>query len=250
MTLESDTEETNAPRKRGAPKGNRNAWKHGARSAAAKAERAAIRGRRVASLPDARVLQPSLAHVDWAYAQIEAGARRAQNSPNKTNNSVWPAVEGEGCTNFSPNKTNNSVSAAREGDPPPHFSPNKTNNSDLTGSSPAQRGRGTTQRETRASAFAKGVVEGAKPELRFAPLPAYGGTLPASQGESHNSVADEPPRRRGAPKGNKNALKHGMKSAERLAFKSDLRKFLRRIHATCGLAHAIAKSRSSSKGVP
>ena len=190
--LDSSSEGTAAPRKRGAPNGNRNAWKHGARSAAAKAERAAVRGRRVASLPDARVLQPSLALADGVYAQIAANARRAQNSPNKTNNSVSHAPEGEGGADSPPNKTNNSDWDLPGGDPPPVFSPNKTNNSN----------------------------------------------------KANNSVADELQRKRGAPKGNKNALKHGMKSAERRAFNSGLRQFLRRIHATCGLANAIAVARS------
>ena len=168
-TLDSGSEDTEVPRKRGAPKGNRNAWKHGARSAAAKAERAAIRGRRVASLPDARMLQPSLDCANWVHEQIAAQAKCAQNSPNKTNNSISQAPEGEGRAHSLPNKTNNSVSG-------------------------------------------------------------------------------EERRKRGAPKGNKNALKHGMKSAERRAFNSGLRTFLRRVHATCGLAHAIALARS--RGVP
>jgi hypothetical protein len=170
------------PRKRGAPKGNRNAWKHGGRSAAAKRTREAARAKVVARLPDARVLLPSVKFANAAHALLDGGSSRARRGV---------APEGEGGGDFTPNKTNNSLSRAEagEGDPPSPFSPNKTN----------------------------------------------------------NSVAQLSGPRRGAPKGNKNALKHGMKSAERRAFGADLRLFLYRLDAMCALAHAQASTGARSK---
>ncbi len=173
---------TTPTRRPGAPKGNRNAWKHGGRSAAAKLARAAARAKIVARLPDARVLLPSVKFANAAHALLDGGSSSARRDI---------APEGERRGDFSPNKTNNSVSRAEagEGDPPSPFSPNKTN----------------------------------------------------------NSVAQLSGPRRGAPKGNKNALKHGMKSAERRAFGADLRQFLYRLDAMCALAHAVANTGARSK---
>jgi hypothetical protein len=154
-------EDAPPPRRRGAPKRNRNAWKHGGRSAAAKAVRDAARTELVSRLPNADVLRSSLEFARAAYAQMAREAQIAQNSPNKTNNSVARTGDGEGGARFSPNKTNNSI---------------------------AHRG----------------------------------------------------PRKPGAPKGNKNALKHGMKSVERRAVNADLRQFIRQVEATCTLALAFA----------
>jgi hypothetical protein len=50
-------------------------------------------------------------------------------------------------------------------------------------------------------------------------------------------------RKRGTPKGNRNALKHGFKSGKRREFDSGLRQFRRRLHAMCALAHAIAQAK-------
>jgi uncharacterized protein YjcR len=153
------------PRRRGAPKGNRNAWKHGQRSAAAKAEREAARAALIARLPDgslfariARNREPELKRLGW-------GVALAQFPSNKTNNSISPMAEGEG-------------------NPPPDFSENKTN----------------------------------------------------------NSVARDGLARRGAPKGNRNALKHGFHSSKRREFDSGLRDLLRRLDAMCKLAHAMANA--------
>jgi uncharacterized protein YjcR len=157
---DSRLDDARQPRKRGAPKGNRNAWKHGGRSAAAKAERESARTELVSRLPDAGVLRPSLEFASATYAQIAREVQISQNLANKTDNSLARPDEGEGGTHFSPNKAN-------------------------------------------------------------------------------NSMAHEGPRRRGAPKGNRNALKHGMKSAERRAFNADLRQFIRRVEATCALALAL-----------
>ncbi|HEX3944864.1 MAG TPA: hypothetical protein VHW69_12325 [Rhizomicrobium sp.] len=157
---DSRADDARQPRKRGAPKGNRNAWKHGGRSAAGKAKRESARAELISHLPDADVLRPSLEFASAAYAQIAREVQIAQNLPNKTNNSLARPDEGEGGTHFSPNKANNFV--AREGT-----------------------------------------------------------------------------RKRGAPKGNRNALKHGMKSAERRAFNADLRQFIQRVEATCALALAL-----------
>jgi hypothetical protein len=51
-----------------------------------------------------------------------------------------------------------------------------------------------------------------------------------------------PPRRPGAPKGNRNALKHGFHSGKRRDFDSGLRNFLRRLDAMCNLAGAMANA--------
>jgi len=160
MPTDSRADDARQPRKRGAPKGNRNAWKHGGRSAAAKAERESARAELVSRLPDAGVLRPSLEFASAIHAQIALEVRSAQNLLNKTDNSLARSDEGEGG---------------------PHFSPNKTN----------------------------------------------------------NSIAQEGTRKRGAPKGNRNALKHGMKSAERHAFNAALRQFIRQVEATCTLALAL-----------
>jgi hypothetical protein len=191
------------PRRRGAPKGNRNAWKHGGRSAAAKLAREAARAALVARLPDARVWRPSLKFADTAHALLSGAATRVESHG-------VVAGEGEPPPSFLPNKTNNSVSSpkAGEGDPPPPFLPNKTNNSVAH----PKAGEGD-------------------------PPPPF---LP---NKTNNSVARESGRRRGAPKGNKNALKHGLKSGERRAFGADLRQFLHRLDAICALAHAMASTR-------
>jgi len=170
MTLtDSKPVDARQPRKRGAPKGNRNAWKHGSRSAAAKAERESARTELVSRLPDADVLRPSLAFASAVYAQIAREVQIAQNLPNKANDSL--ARPDGGGTHFSPNKTNNSI--AREGT-----------------------------------------------------------------------------RKRGAPKGNRNALKHGMKSAERHAFNAALRQFIRQVEATCALALALGTRASVAPKTP
>jgi uncharacterized protein YjcR len=157
--------ETAPPRRPGAPKGNRNAWKHGGRSAAAKAEREAARSALMARLPDgsrfvriAEDSEPELERFGWHAAL-------AQFRSNKTNNSISRTAEGEG-------------------DPPPNFSENKTN----------------------------------------------------------NSVARDGRRRRGAPKGNRNALKHGFHSGKRREFDSGLRNFLRRLDMMCELARAMSNA--------
>src|SRR5437763_14108871 len=89
------------PRKRGAPKGNRNAWKHGGRSAAAKLAREAARAKVVARLPDARVLLPSVKFGIAVHALLDGGSSPARRGV---------APEGEGGGDFSPNKTNNFAS--------------------------------------------------------------------------------------------------------------------------------------------
>src|SRR5206468_9569351 len=61
-----------------------------------------------------------------------------------------------------------------------------------------------------------------------------------STNKTNNSVAHDGPRKRGAPKGNRNALKHGFRSGKRREFSSGLRNFLRRVDAMCKLAHAMA----------
>jgi uncharacterized protein YjcR len=166
-TLDSDPDDSAAaqPRKRGAPRGNRNAGKHGGRCAAAKAEREAARNALIARLSDGSLFvriaedsEPELKRLGWDMAL-------AQFRSNKTSNSISRAAEGEG-------------------DPPPHFSENKTN----------------------------------------------------------NSVARDGSRRRGAPKGNRNALKHGFHSGKRREFDSGLRNFIRRLDAMCGLARATANA--------
>jgi hypothetical protein len=166
-TTDSKPHDARQPGKRGAPKGNRNAWKHGGRSAAAKAERASARAARVARLPGPDMLRPLIAQADASYVQLMAEEKNMRFSTNKTIKSVVLPAEGEG-------------------DPPPVFSTNKTN----------------------------------------------------------NSVAGEAPPKRGAPKGNKNALKHAMRTGERREFSADLRQFIRRLDGTCALALALA-SRSS-----
>ena len=106
-----DSEPAPAPRKRrGAPRGNRNAWKHGRRSAAAKAEREAARAALIARLPDCSLF-----------------VRIAENSEPELKRLGWDAALAQ----FRSNKTNNSTSrmAEGEGDPPPDFSENKTKNS-------------------------------------------------------------------------------------------------------------------------
>ncbi len=204
-----DDEGALPPRRRGAPKGNRNAWKHGGRSAAAKLAREAARARVIDRLPDAGLFVRIAGRSEPEIRRLGWDAALAQIQRNKPNNSV-ARTRGE------------------EGDPPPVFPENKTNNSVAHGSSPAQ-GRGTT----------RSVVEGA---CAPAPLPACGGPSPALRGESHNSVAQKGTPKRGAPKGNKNALKHGFHSAKRRDFDSGLRKFLRRVNAMCKLAHAMASA--------
>jgi hypothetical protein len=59
---------------------------------------------------------------------------------------------------------------------------------------------------------------------------------------TNNSMARESPRKRGAPKGNKNALKHGMRTGERRVFSVDLRQFIRRLNVTCALPLALANA--------
>lgn len=171
MTLtDSKSDDARQPRKRGAPKGNRNAWKHGSRSAAAKAARESARAELVSRLPDVGILRPSLEFASAIHAQIALEVRSAHNLPNKANNSLARPDEGEGT----------------------HFSPNKTN----------------------------------------------------------NSMAQEGTHKRGAPKGNRNALKHGMKSAERRAFNAALRQFIRQVEATCALALALGTRASVAPKTP
>ena len=71
------------------------------------------------------------------------------------------------------------------------------NGAEKSGSSPAKRGRGTPP-VNRAYKIPKlpltrftGGVEGA---VAFAPLPAFGGTPPAAQGESQSLCGSAPPR--------------------------------------------------------
>jgi hypothetical protein len=174
MTLtDSKPDGAQQPRKRGAPKGNRNAWKHGERSAAAKAERESARAVRGARLLDPHVLRPFIAHSDASWAELTGEAKDIRFSTNKTINSGVLLREGQG-------------------DPPPVFSTNKTN----------------------------------------------------------NSVAGNEPPKRGAPKGNKNALKHGMRTGERRAFSADLRQLIRRLNATCALALALGTSASVAPNIP
>jgi uncharacterized protein YjcR len=153
------------PRKAGAPKGNRNAWKHGKRSAAAQVARAAARRDVIDQLPDPNLFvrlganhQPELQRLGWEGAL-------PQFRSNKTNNSIAAVEEGEGT-------------------PPPIFSTNKTN----------------------------------------------------------NSIAPGGHRKRGAPKGNKNALKHGFRSGKRHEFDAELRIFIRRMNAMCKLANVMANA--------
>ena len=174
MTLtDSKPDGARQPRKRGAPKGNRNAWKHGGRSAAAKVERERARAARVARLPQLLVLRPLIAHADASWAELTGEAKNVRFSTNKTIN---PVV----------------LPAGVEGDPPPVFSTNKTN----------------------------------------------------------NSVAGDEPPKRGAPKGNNNALKHGMRTGERRAFSADLRQLIRRLNATCALALALGTRASIAPQTP
>jgi hypothetical protein len=183
-----DIAEKPSPRKRGSPKGNRNAWKHGERSAAASQARAAARARIIALLPDASVVADSLMSANFVHARLAGTMQNASQSPNKTNNSVasGSALGLRGSGEGLPGATLRS-----RGEGGGDFSPNKTNNS-----------------------------------------VSHTSRLPA-----------EAARKRGAPKGNKNALKHGVKSAERRAFKSGLRSFLRRVNSICALAHGIAERR-------
>jgi uncharacterized protein YjcR len=170
-TMDSNLDDmapTPRSRRRGAPKGNRNAWKHGQRSAAAQVAREAARRGVIDRLPDPNLFvrlganhQPEIQYLGWEAAL-------PQFRSNKTNNSVARADKGEGT-------------------PPPIFSTNKTN----------------------------------------------------------NSVAPESPRKRGAPKGNKNALKHGFRSDKRHEFDAELRTFIRRMNAMCKLANVMANVRRS-----
>jgi uncharacterized protein YjcR len=157
--------ESPSARKRGAPRGNRNAWKHGGRSAMAKAEREAARAALIARLPDSSLFvriaensEPELKRLGWDVAL-------AQFRSNKTNNSISPRAEGEGA-------------------PPPHISRNKTK----------------------------------------------------------NSVAQESGPKRGAPKGNRNALKHGGFSGQRREFSLELRKFVGRMDDMRKLARGMANA--------
>jgi uncharacterized protein YjcR len=152
-------------RKRGAPKGNRNAWKHGGRSAAANVARAAARADILAHVPDGSVFGQIAARHEAEVRRLGWDAELARVESNKTNNSVACRKDGEG-------------------GPPSNFSGNKTN----------------------------------------------------------NSLARDGPRKRGAPKGNRNALKHGFSSGKRREFSSGLRLFIRRMNAMCELALATARA--------
>src|SRR5690348_34220 len=96
-----DRADTATPRRRGAPKGNRNAWKHGGRSAAARAAREAARDALMARVPNACVLFPSLALASNVSAQLnreaaEQGIASSRLSRNETNNSVAQAAQSDG----------------------------------------------------------------------------------------------------------------------------------------------------------
>src|ERR1041385_710920 len=84
MSAADSDPERELPRKAGAPKGNRNAWKHGRRSAAAKAARAADRADIVAFLPDPHLVFTSLAYADAVYAQVHEGSSPAKKGENST----------------------------------------------------------------------------------------------------------------------------------------------------------------------
>lgn len=144
MTTPDSFDDHAPPRKRGAPKGNRNAWKHGKRSAAAKAERQAARARIVAKLPDPRMLRSSLARADAAVAHFRAACPSPADAGDNRIGVSPPQIEGGGDPppHFSRNKTNNSVAGEVRGDrgtPSPDFSRNKTNNS-VAGDGRAKRG--------------------------------------------------------------------------------------------------------------
>ena len=156
------------PKKRGAPKGNRNAWKHGHRSAAAKLAREAARAPIVARLPDGHALCGALAAGDAATRNLKRQARRA---------------------------------AKRQGH-------------DFLAKSPRAGGGW-------GALFAEQTKQ-------------FGDTSPAARGEN---------RKRGAPRGNNNALKNGRKSAQRLAYNDRLRAVCRQADAIYGLASAIAAMR-------
>jgi hypothetical protein len=160
MTSTDSTGAEAPPRKRGAPKGNRNAWKHGKRSASAKAARAVVSARVIEGLPDPNLFVEMAQRNQARLKRIGWDAALAQILPNKTNKSI-SAERGEGGAPIPPNKTNNSV--------------------------------------------------------------AHDGLL-----------------KRGAPKGNRNAVKHGMKSAKRRAVDAEFRAFIRRAHTLCRLAQAMA----------
>ena len=196
-----------SPRRRGAPKGNRNAWKHGGRSAAAKAARAAACAKIVAGLPDPNGLSRALALADVALAHLNWEAQAQQNAQfpaNKTNNSVGQSVK-ERSGDIPSNKTHNSVArAAGEGDG--GIPANKTNN------------------------------------FVSQPVTERSGHTPPNK--TNNSVAGEEALRRGAPQGNRNALKHGRRSAEWRAFDSSLIRISRQAKAIRQAAGAAAEARS------
>lgn len=64
-----------------------------------------------------------------------------------------------------------------------------------------------------------------------------------SEGSPHASV-DEPIKRRpGAPKGNKNALKHGLRTRESDEFRAAVRAHIRETRAAIKFAKAVCKAR-------
>src|SRR4051812_2289406 len=83
-------------RKRGAPKGNRNAWKHGGRSAAANVARAAARADILAHVPDGSVFGQIAARHEAEVRRLGWDAELARVESNKTNNSVACRKDGEG----------------------------------------------------------------------------------------------------------------------------------------------------------
>jgi hypothetical protein len=93
-------------RRRGAPKGNRNAWKHGGRSVAAKVAREAARADILAHVPDGSVFVQIAGRHEAEIRRLGWDAELARVESNKTNNSVARPKDGEGGSpsNFSGNK--------------------------------------------------------------------------------------------------------------------------------------------------
>jgi hypothetical protein len=205
MHLEPDA--PSPPRKRGAPKGNRNAWKHVGRSAAAKAARAAARAGIVARLPHMSLLHPSLRFAATACEQLRA---EAQTAPVPQRNANDPVASARGLPRMSDRLPGEALAGPGEGGG--GLSRNKTNNS--------------IGRPTEAE-------KGGPPSDSLRNKP-------------NNSFPREAPRNRGAPKGNNNALKHGAWSGKRQEFRSELRTFLHRLDTICDLALAHAKARPGS----
>src|ERR1051326_5377464 len=130
------------------------------------------------------------------------------------------------CAKNSTNKSNNSVAEARAAGAgaAENFLPNKPNNY--------------------VSAAARAAEAGAAENF-----------LP-NKSNNYVSMEAETPRRRGAPKGNKNALKHGLRSAEFRAFDDELRSLLRlaRLHIAhdkaCALYEKMQRRRARAGEQP